>query len=168
MPEGAKAVMHHLRLDLVVCCNFSWREAHNKILLRRSIALDCLRKTLPPIDEDRDWLSFILLSKEPLFSEGNWQNSKRQTRSVLRPSLCSLRQQRPLSLILPIRMSDEERVFLTGRALRNRVDGAGDRAADPCQPPLSLGVARKPLTASTIQDSNKRKVEPWDDTSQTP
>ena len=29
------------------------REAHNKMLLRRSIALDCLRNTLPPIDEDQ-------------------------------------------------------------------------------------------------------------------
>ena len=53
MTEGAKAVMLHLKLDLVVCCNFSWREAHNKMLLRRSIALDNLRKTIPPIDEDK-------------------------------------------------------------------------------------------------------------------
>ena len=53
MPEGAKAVMLHLKLDLVACCNFSWRETHNKMLLRRSIALDYLRKTLPPIDEDQ-------------------------------------------------------------------------------------------------------------------
>ena len=45
--------MLHLKLDLVACCNFSWRKAHNKILLRRSIALDNLRKTLPPIDEDQ-------------------------------------------------------------------------------------------------------------------
>ena len=53
MPKGAKAVLHHLKLDLVACCNFSWREANNKMLLLRSIALDCLRKTLPPIDEDQ-------------------------------------------------------------------------------------------------------------------
>ena len=39
--------------QLVACCNFSWREAHNKMLLCRSIALDCLRKTLPPVDEDQ-------------------------------------------------------------------------------------------------------------------
>ena len=53
MPDGAKAVMLHLKLDLVACCNFAWREAHNKMLLRRSIALDNLRRTLPPIDEDQ-------------------------------------------------------------------------------------------------------------------
>ena len=53
MPEGAKAVMLHLKLDLVACCNLSWRETHNKMLLHRSIALDYLRKTLPPIDKDQ-------------------------------------------------------------------------------------------------------------------
>ena len=92
MPEGAKAVMLHLKLDLVACCNFSWREMHNKMLLRRSIALDYLRKTLPPIDEDQR----LALLHAPfkgaflLFSEGNLCNSKRRTRSVLRPLLCSL------------------------------------------------------------------------------
>ena len=53
MPEGAEAVILHLNLDLVACCNFSWREAHNNMLLRRSIALDNLRRTLPLIDEDQ-------------------------------------------------------------------------------------------------------------------
>ena len=33
--------------------HYAWREAHNKMLLRRSIALDCLRRTLPSIDEDQ-------------------------------------------------------------------------------------------------------------------
>ena len=45
--------MLHLKLDLVACCNFSWIEAHNKMLLHRSIALDNHRKTLPPMDEDQ-------------------------------------------------------------------------------------------------------------------
>ena len=53
MPEGGKAVMLHLKLDLVACCNLAWREAHNNLLLRRSIALDNLRRKLPPIDEDQ-------------------------------------------------------------------------------------------------------------------
>ena len=53
MPEGARAVMLLLKLDIISCLNYAWREAHNKILLRRSIALDCLRRTLPPIDDDQ-------------------------------------------------------------------------------------------------------------------
>ena len=53
MPEGARAAMLLLKLDIVSCLHYAWREAHNKMLLRRSIALDCLRRTLPPIDEDQ-------------------------------------------------------------------------------------------------------------------
>ena len=100
------------------------------MLLRRSIALDCLRKTLPPIDEDQRLALLNAPFKGTTLFGGE----------LAKPLLCSLRQQRPLSLILPVRMSDEERVFLTGRALRNQVDGAGDRA-DPCLPPLSLCLA---------------------------
>ena len=55
MPEGARAVtvMLLLKLDIISCLNYTWREAHNKMLLRRSIALDCLRRTLPPTDVDQ-------------------------------------------------------------------------------------------------------------------
>ena len=53
MPEGARAAMLLLKLDIVSCLHYAWREAHNKMLLHRSIALDCLRRTLPPIDEDQ-------------------------------------------------------------------------------------------------------------------
>ena len=53
MPEGARAVMLLLKLDIISCLNYAWREAHNKMPLRRSIALDCLRRTLPPVDDDQ-------------------------------------------------------------------------------------------------------------------
>ena len=53
MPEGARAAMLLLKLDIVSCLHYAWREAHNKMLLRHSIALDCLRRTLPTIDEDQ-------------------------------------------------------------------------------------------------------------------
>ena len=53
MPEGARAAMLLLKIDIVSCLHYAWREAHNKMLLRRSIALDCLRRTLPPIDKDQ-------------------------------------------------------------------------------------------------------------------
>ena len=52
MPEGARAAMLLLKLDIVSCLHYAWREVHNKMLLRRSIALDCLRRTLPPVDKD--------------------------------------------------------------------------------------------------------------------
>ena len=53
MPEGARAAMLLLKLDIISFLNYAWREVHNKMLLRRSIALDCLERTLPPIDEDQ-------------------------------------------------------------------------------------------------------------------
>ena len=40
MPEGARAAMLLLKLDIVSCLHYAWREAHNKMLLRHSIALD--------------------------------------------------------------------------------------------------------------------------------
>ena len=53
MPWGAKIVLHQLKLDLVASSNFSWREAHNKMLLPRFITLENLKKIQPPIDEDQ-------------------------------------------------------------------------------------------------------------------
>ena len=46
MPEGARAAMLLLKLDIVSFLHYAWREVHNKMLLRRSIALDCLERTL--------------------------------------------------------------------------------------------------------------------------
>ena len=53
MPEGARAAMLLLKLDIISFLNYAWREVHNKMLLRRSIVLDCLERTLPSIDEDQ-------------------------------------------------------------------------------------------------------------------
>ena len=53
MPEGAQIVLHQLKLDLVASCNFSWSEAHNMMLLRCFIALENLKMTQTPIDEDQ-------------------------------------------------------------------------------------------------------------------
>ena len=53
MPEDARAAMLLLKLDIISFLNYAWREVHNKMLLRRSIALDCLERTLPPIDQDQ-------------------------------------------------------------------------------------------------------------------
>ena len=53
MPEGAKILLHQLKLDLVASSNFSWRETHNKMLLRCFIGLENHKKTQPLIDEDQ-------------------------------------------------------------------------------------------------------------------
>ena len=51
--DESKAGLHHLKLHLVSAFNFSWRTVHNDMLMRRSIALENLARTIPPIDEDQ-------------------------------------------------------------------------------------------------------------------
>ena len=51
--EEAKVGLHHLKLDLVAGANFAWRTAHNNMLMCRSVALDNLSRTIPPIDSDQ-------------------------------------------------------------------------------------------------------------------
>ena len=41
-----------MKLDLVAGANFAWRTVHNHMLMRRSVGLDNLSKTIPPIDPD--------------------------------------------------------------------------------------------------------------------
>ena len=140
MPEGARAVMLLLKLDIISCLNYAWRETHNKMLLRRSIALDCLRRTLPPIDDDQKLALLHAPFKGTTLFQGSRRNFKKRTRSVLPPSLCSLSQRRPLHLVLPDRMSDEVEVSLTEGAIRNLAGKAGDRAG-PRLPPRVPNLA---------------------------
>ena len=51
--ESKMARLHHLKLDLVSAFNFLWRTLHNDMLMRRSIALENLSRTIPPVDEDQ-------------------------------------------------------------------------------------------------------------------
>ena len=84
MPESARAVMLLLKLDIISCLNYAWREAHNKMLLRRSIAFDCLRRTLPPIDNDQKLALLHALFKGTSLFGGELANTKRDATSVTR------------------------------------------------------------------------------------
>ena len=141
MPEGARAVMLLLKLDINSCLNYAWRVAHNKMLLRRSIAFDCLRRTLPPIDNDQK----LALLHDPF--KGTMQfgeelaklqevNTKRAATFTVFPQPTAP----PASYSTLDRMSDEVEALMTGRALRNLVDVAGDRAG-PCLPPRVPSLA---------------------------
>ena len=52
--EVSKEALHHLKLDLVAGSNFAWRTVHNNMLMRRSVALDNLSRTIPLIDSDSE------------------------------------------------------------------------------------------------------------------
>ena len=51
--EESKLGLHHQKLDLVACANFAWRSVHNHMLMRCSVALNNLSKTITPIDSDQ-------------------------------------------------------------------------------------------------------------------
>ena len=137
MPEGARAVM---LLLIISCLNYAWREVHNKLLLRHSIALDCLRRTLPPIDHDQK-LAFLhapfkgttLFGGElAKLQEANTKRAATFTvfpQPTAPPASYSTRPYVGGSSYL-----DEVGVSMIGRALRNLAGEAGDRAG-PRLPP---------------------------------
>ena len=51
--EESKAGLHNLKLDLVAGSNFTCRTVHNYMLMRCSVALDNMSKTIPPIHSDQ-------------------------------------------------------------------------------------------------------------------
>ena len=145
MPEGARAAMLLLKLDIISFLNYAWREVHNKMLLRRSITLDCLERTLPPIDQDQKLALLHAPFRGTTLFGG--ELAKLQEANTKR-SACSLSQQRPLHLTLHVLTRAVVRVLeMTRRASENQVAEAGDRAG-PRQPPLlrdlaNLRIARK-------------------------
>ena len=128
MPEGAKAVMHHLKLDLVACCNFLWREAHNKMLLCRSIALDCLRK-----DFTSDRRGSEIGSPPCSFQRNHsFRRGIGETPRGEHEACCDIRCV-PYANSAPVSYSSCPYVA-RGKSFSDR--------AGPCQLPLSLGLAR--------------------------
>ena len=53
LPEEARLGLHQIKLDLMAGSNYAWRTVHNHMLMRRSVVLDNLSKTIPPIDPDQ-------------------------------------------------------------------------------------------------------------------
>ena len=142
MPEGARAAMVLLKLDIISFLNYAWREVHNKLLLRSSIALDCLERTLPPIDEDQKLaLLHAPFKGTTLFGGELAKLREANTKCAATFTvLCSLSQQRPLPHTLHALRRVVVRALRIRGALRNQVAEAGDRA-DPRQPPRLQDLA---------------------------
>ena len=69
--EESRVGLHQIKLDLVAGANFAYRVVHNHMLMRRSVALDNLSKTIPPIDPDQ-WVALLYAPfKDATFSEVN-------------------------------------------------------------------------------------------------
>ena len=128
MPKGARAAMLLLKLDIVSFLHYSWREVHNKMLLRRSIALDCLDRTLPPIDEDQKLALLHAPFKGTTLFGGELAklqeaNTKRAATFTVFPQPTA-----PLHLTLHVPTLAVARASKIRRTLKDLADEAGDRA----------------------------------------
>ena len=143
MPEGARAAMLLLKLDIVSCLHYAWREAHNKMLLRRSIALDCLRRTLPPIDEDQKLALLHAPFKGTTLFGGELAklqepNTKRAATFTVFPQPTA-----PSASYSTRPYVGRGRISTKRRALRNLAGEVGDRAGPRLPHLASLKIARK-------------------------
>ena len=172
MPKGARAVMLLLKLDIISCLHYAWREAHNKMLLRCSIALDCLRRTLPPIDEDQKLALLHAPFKGTTLFGG--ELAKLQEANMKRAATFTVF---PQPTAPPASYSTRPYVG-RGRSFNDRKSskrpggrGRGQGRSTPSATSTKPGQpkqSQKSLTVSVSADSKKRKVESQDDTPQAP
>ena len=171
MPDGARAAMLLLKLDIVSFLHYAWREVHNKMLLRRSIALDCLERTLPPIDEDQKLaLLHAPFKGTTLFGGELAKLQEANTKSAAtftvfpQPKAPSTYSTRPY---VGRGKSFKAKKGFKRPGRRGRGQGRSAPSATITRPGQST-VGQKSLTVSISTDSKKRKVESQDDPSQTP
>ena len=172
MPEGARAVMLLLKLDIISCLNYARREAHNKMPLRRSIALDCLRRTLPPIDDDQKIALLHAPFKGTTLFGG--ELAKLQKANTKRAATFTVF---PQPTAPPASYSTRPYVG-RGRSFNDRKgfkkpggQGRGQGRSTPSATSTKPGQSKegqKSLTVSVSSDSKKRKVESQDNAPQTP
>ena len=137
MPEGARAAMLPLKLDIISFLNYAWREVHNKMLLRRSIALDCPERTLPPMDQDQKLALLHAPFKGTMLFGGELAklqeaNTKRAATFTVFPQPTAP----PYILLYAPFMRVVVRALEIRRASRNQAAEAGDRAGPRQPPPL--------------------------------
>ena len=172
MPEGARAVMFLLKLDIISCLNYAWREAHNKMLSRRSIALDCLRRTLPPIDDDQNLALLHAPFKGTTLFGGELAilqeaNTKRATTFTVFPQPTA-----PPASYSTRPYVGRGRSFTDRRGYKKSGgQGRGESRSTSSATSTKPGQSEEgqmTMMVSVRPDSNKRKMEPRDNTPQTP
>ena len=174
MPEGARAVMLLLKLDIISCLNYAWREARNKMLLRRSIALDCLRRMLPPIDDDQKLALLHAPFKGTTLFGGELAklqeaNTKRAATFTVFPQPTAppaSYSTRPYMYVRRGRSFSDRKGFKKPGG-RGRGKGRSTSSATSTKPGHSK-EGQKTLMVSVSSDSKKRRVDSRDDAPQPP
>ena len=171
MPKGARAAMLLLKLDIVSFLHYAWREVHNKMLLRRSIALDCLEMTLPPIDEDQKLALLHAPFKGTTLFGG--ELAKLQEANMKRPATFTVFPQptAPSTSYSSRPYIGRGKSFKDKKGFgrpggRGRGQGRSATSATTTRPGQSKD-GQKSWTVSISTDSKKRKVESQDDVPQT-
>ena len=161
MPEGAKAVMHHLKLD-----------SHGERRITRCFYTAPLpwtvRKTLPQIDEYQKLALLHAPFKGTTLFGG--ELAKLQEANMKRVATFAVF---PTPTAPPVSYSSRPYVG-RGKRLADRKGPKKPSGRGRPMPTATIarpGQAKEgqpPVTASTPEASNKCKVEPWDYTSQIP
>ena len=172
MPEGARAAMLLLKLDIVSFLHYAWREVHNKLLLRRSIALDCLERTLPPIDEDQKLALLHAPFKGTTLFGGELAKHQEANRKRAATFTVFPQQTAPSTSYSARPYVGRGKSFKDKKGLRKpggkgRGQGRSAPSATITRPGQSKD-GQKALTVSVSTDSKKRKSESQDDAPQGP
>ena len=172
MPEGARAAMLLLKLDIVSFLHYAWREVHNKMLLRCSIALDCLERTLPPIDEDQKLALLHAPFKGTALFGGELAklqeaNTKRAATFTVFPQPTAPSTSYSACPCVGRGKSFKDKKGFKRPGGRGRGQGRSAPSATIMRPGQSKD-GQKALTVSVSADSKKRKVESQDDAPQAP
>ena len=171
MPEGARAAMLLWKLDIVSFFHYAWREVHNKMLLRRSIALDCLERTLPPIDEDQKLALLHAPFKGTTLFGGELAklqeaNTKRAATFTVFPRPTAPSTSYSTRPYVGRGKSFKDKKGFKRPGGRGRGQGRSTPSAAITRPGQSK-EGQKVLTVS-VSDSKKRKAESQDDAPQAP
>ena len=172
MPEGARAAMLLLKLDIVSFLHYAWREVHNKMLLRRSIALDCLERTLPPIDEDQKLALLHAPFRGTTLFGGELAklqeaNTKRAATFTVFPQPTAPSTSYSARPYVGCGKSFKDKKGFKRPGGRGRGQGRSAPSATIMRPGQSKD-GQKALTVSVSTDSEKCKVELQNDAPQTP
>ena len=172
MPEGARAAVLLLKLDIVSFLHYAWREVHNKMLLRHSIVLDCLERTLPPIDEDQKLALLYAPFKGTTLFGGELAklqeaNTKRAATFTVFPQPTAPSTSYSARPYVGRGKSFKDKKGFRKPGGRGRGQGRSAPSATITRPGQSKD-GQKALTVSVSTDSKKRKTESQDDAPQGP
>ena len=170
MPEGGRAAMLLLKLDIVSFLHYAWREVHNKLLLRPSIVLYCLERTLPPIDEDQKLaLLHAPFNGTTLFGGELAQeaNTKRAATFTVFPQPTASSTSYSAQPYVGCGKSFKDKKGFRKPGGKGRGQGRSAPSATIMRPDQSKD-GQKALTVSVSTDSKKRKSELQDDAPQGP